>query len=79
MIMEYLWTCRNYYGYNTDGDTINGEETYKEFEKDLWFELDKSMWRKHQLLFQYHVKYIHNNIVNFFRVRIIQYAVRCMT
>ena len=31
------------------------------------------MWRKHQYAFQEHVKYIHNNIVNPFRVTILQY------
>ena len=32
------------------------------------------MWRKHRSTFQYHVKYIHNDIVKPFRVGILQYA-----
>ena len=74
MVMEDLWTCKKKYGYNSDGDLIKGQEISKKLQKDLWFELDKSMWRKNQLVFQDHMKYIHNNIVKYFRVRIIQYA-----
>ena len=32
------------------------------------------MWRKHRRTFQDHVKYTHNDIVNPFRVTILQYA-----
>ena len=34
------------------------------------------MWNKHRSKFQDHIKYIHNNIVNPFWVRIIQYTER---
>ena len=52
------------------GYLINGEERYAYFEKDSWFKLGKSMWRKHQSIFQDHVKYIHNDIVKPSRVGI---------
>ena len=44
------------------------------FEKDLWFELVKSMWCNHSSTFQDHVKYIHNDIVKPFRFLTLQYA-----
>ena len=34
------------------------------------------MWRKNQSVFQDHLKYIHNEILKPFRVRIIRYAER---
>ena len=34
------------------------------------------MWRKQYSVYQYHLKYIHNDIVNTFRVIIIRYADR---
>ena len=34
------------------------------------------MWRKHRKILQYHVNYIHNEIVNPFRVGILQYYER---
>ena len=34
------------------------------------------MWKKHRIVFQDHVKYIHNGIVKPFRVGIIQYVKR---
>ena len=34
------------------------------------------MWRKHRSVFQYHVKYICNDVVNIFRLGILQYAER---
>ena len=32
------------------------------------------MWRKHRSIFQYHVKYIHNDILKTFRFVILQYS-----
>ena len=34
------------------------------------------MWKKHQSVFQDHIKYIHSDILKTFRVGIIQYAER---
>ena len=44
------------------------------FERELWFELVKCMWRKHQSVYQDHLKYIHNDIVKPFCIKIIRYA-----
>ena len=45
-----------------------------EFERELCFELGKCMWRKHHSVFQYHLKYICDDIVKLFRVGILCYA-----
>ena len=55
-------------------DIFTGPDRCNYFEKELWFKLGNSMWRKHQKTFQDHVKYIHNDIVKSFRVGILQYA-----
>ena len=34
------------------------------------------MWRKHQSIYQDHMKYIHNDILKPFQVKIIHYAKR---
>ena len=46
----------------------------------LWFELGKSMLRNHLSVFQDDLKYIRNDILNPFHVRIIHYSERvgCM-
>ena len=44
------------------------------FERDLWFELGKFMWSKHQSVYQDHMKYICNDIVNTFKVKILCYT-----
>ena len=43
-----------------------------DFEKELWFELGKCMWRKHQIVYQDHLKYVCNDIVKPFRVLILR-------
>ena len=59
---------------NGSGDLFTGPEHCSYFEKELWSELVKRMYRKHRLTFQDHIKYTHNYIVNPFRVGILQYA-----
>ena len=44
------------------------------FEREIWFEVGKYMWRKHWSVYQDHIKYIHNDIVKPFRVKILHYA-----
>ena len=61
-------------GNDGTGYPINGEERCAYFEKEFWFKFGKSMWRKKRSIFQDHVKYLHNDIVNPFRVGITQYA-----
>ena len=74
MIMEAFWTWDKQGGLESDGDPIRGVDRCTDFDKGLWLEYGKHMWRKHQSLFQYHVKYIHKYIVKHFRVVILQYT-----
>ena len=46
------------------------------FEKELWFDMGKCMWRKHHSVLQDHLKYIRNDIVKPSQVRIICYYER---
>ena len=55
---------------------FTGTERCAYFEKESWFNLGNIMSRKHMSTFQYHVKYIHNDIFKPFRVHILQYAER---
>ena len=50
----YNWDKSDGLAYN--GDAYLGMEKYINFEKDLWFELVKCMWRKHHSVFQDHLK-----------------------
>ena len=55
-------------------DMYLGTDRCRKVEKYIWFDLGKSMRRKHQSTYQDHIKYIHNDIAKTFRVIIIQYA-----
>ena len=46
------------------------------FEREIWFEVGKYMWRKHWSVYQDHLKYICNDILKPFRVKIIRYIDR---
>ena len=63
-------------GVGYDGDNDLGIDKCVDFKKKLWFELVKLMRRKHQSVFNDHLKYIHNEIVKPFRVIILHYAKR---
>ena len=64
------------YGIDTDGDAYLGRDKCISFEKELCFELEKGMWKKHRSVFQDHIKYIKNDIVKPFLVGILHYAER---
>ena len=46
------------------------------FERELWFELGECMWRKHRSVYQDHMKYVFNDILKPFKVKILIYAER---
>ena len=46
------------------------------FDKEIWLELGKFMWRNHRIVYQDHMKYICNDILKPFRFKIIRYADR---
>ena len=53
-----------------------GLDKYIDFEKDIWFELVKAMWRNHRSVYQDHLEYIHNDILKPFLVVILRYTAR---
>ena len=48
------------------------------FERDLWFDLGKCIWRKHRSVYQDHMKYGRKYIVKPFKVKILRYAERVL-
>ena len=47
-----------------------------DYKRELWFDLRKCMWRKHLSVYQDHMKYVRNDIVKPFKVKILRYAKR---
>ena len=47
-----------------------------DFKKELWFELGNCMCRKHQSVYQDHMKYVFNDILKPFNVKILCYFER---
>ena len=76
--MDNFWTWDKSDGIGYDGDAYLGLDKCADFEKNIWFELGKCMWRKHRSLYQDHLKYVCNNILKPFRVGIICYLERVM-
>ena len=72
--MEQLCTWGKQYYINISGGMYLVRNICIEFDKDIWFKLGKIMLKRHRIILQDHVKYIHNDIVKPFRVSIIQYA-----
>ena len=66
------WSKADYH--DSEGGAISIAYWCKGFNKELLFYMVNGMQRKYFSVFQYQVKYIHNNIVNPYRVGIIQYA-----
>ena len=74
--MEKLQTWAKACGFNSEFGPIIGEYQCKYFEGELCFELLNFILRKHRSVFQEHIKYIHDNILNPFRLSILQYSER---
>ena len=71
-----FWTWAKSDGLVYDRDSYRIMYNFVKFEKEIWFKLVKDMWRKHRSIFQDYLKYIRNNIVKPFCVRICCYAYR---
>ena len=71
--MEKLWYRDKVDRRDADRDPIRGVDWCNDSEKELWFDLGKVMWRGDCYLFQYHIKYTHENIVNTYILVILQY------
>ena len=73
-----FWNWEKKDGIAFEGDDYLGRDRFICYEKELWLELGKCMWRKHQSVYQDHLKYIRNDIVKPFRVGILRYSKRIM-
>ena len=73
---EDFWTWDKSDGIDYDKDDYLRLDKFVKFEKELWFELGKAIWRKYWSVFQDHLKYIRNDIVKPLCVGILRYAKR---
>ena len=74
--IEDFWTwaktdTTGYYGH----PYLSNDKCVK-FEKDVWLDLGKCMWRRHRSVYQDHMKYVRNYIVKPFKVKILRCAKR---
>ena len=70
----WTWAKMDTTGY--DGHVYLARKKCVKFERELCFDLGKCMWRKHRSIYHNHMKYIHNDIVKTFKVKILCYAER---
>ena len=73
---EDFWTWANIYTTGYDGHPFLSRDKCVDFKREIWFELGKYMWRKNRSVYQDHMKYIRNDIVKPFKVKILRYANR---
>ena len=59
-----------------DGNPYLSIDKCVDFERYLLLELWKLMWRNHHSVYQYHMKYVCNDIVKPFKAKIIRYSQR---
>ena len=57
-----FWNWAKKYGIMYDGYAYLGIDKCVEFEKEVWLELGKCMWRKHQSVHQDHLENFSNDI-----------------
>ena len=72
--VEDFWTWAKTDTMRYYGNYYLAQDKCVDFERGLWFELGKCMWRKHQSVYQDHMKYVCNDIVKPFKVKIIRYT-----
>ena len=51
-----------------DGHDYLAMDKLVDFDRELWLELGKCMWRKHWIVYHNHMKYVCNDIVKPFKV-----------
>ena len=73
MPMDYFWTFDKVYGLYAEGVVTTDKKCYNYIECRLWFQLGKSMWKKHHRVFDDHVRYFTNDIRNNFKVKILHF------
>ena len=55
---------------------VKGSESAEQFEKLLWFELGKFIWKDHHQVYYEHIEYLQQNIVKPFKWTMVQYISR---
>ena len=70
---EYFWTWENTDTTGYDRHAYLTLDKCVDFERELWFELVKCMWRNHRSVYQDHINCIRNDILKTFCVKIIRY------
>ena len=73
---EEFWTWEKTDTTGYDGRPYLDIDKFVDFERELWFELGKYVWRKHRSVYQDHMKYVCNDIVKPFKVKILRYSKR---
>ena len=73
---EDIWTWTKKDTTEYDGNEYLARDKCIDFERELWLELGKCMWRKYQSVYQDHMKYVCNDIVKPFKFKILCYAKR---
>ena len=74
LFMEDFWNWAKTDNSGYDGYPYLANDKCVEFERELWFELGKCMWRKHRSVYQDHMKYVCNDIEKPFKVKILRYS-----
>ena len=74
--IEDFWTWAKLDTIGYDGYAYLAINKCVDSESELWLELGKCMWRKHQSVYQDHMKYVRNDIVKPFKVKTLRYAER---
>ena len=69
---EDFWTWKKADTTGYDGHPYLAIDNFVDFERELWFELGKCMWRKHRSYFQDHMNYVCNYILKPFKFKILR-------
>ena len=73
---EEFWTWEKTDTPGYDGHPYLDNDKCIDFERELQFDLGKCTWRKHQSVYQDHMKYVRNDILKTFKVKNLRYAER---
>ena len=73
---DYFWTWAKMDTTGYDRYVYLAIDKCVNFDIEIWFELGEFLWRNHQSVYQDHLKYIRNDILKPFHVKIIRYAER---
>ena len=75
---EDFCTCEKTDTLGYDGHYYPALDKFVNFERELWFDLGKCMWGKHRSVYQDHMKYVRNDILKPFKVKILRCSERVL-